>query len=61
MNNSVVNKSRMGDHDLPHGDILKEKIEKRLAEYPESVLQEAGHQLDDMLLKCQYDSGMECM
>ncbi|KAM7446206.1 ligand-gated sodium channel [Porites harrisoni] len=51
----------MGDHDLPHGDILKEKIEKRLAEYPESVLQEAGHQLDDMLLKCQYDSSMECM
>ncbi|CAH3156043.1 unnamed protein product [Porites lobata] len=61
VNNSVVNRSRMGDHDLPHGDILKEKIEKRLAEYPESVLQEAGHQLDDMLLKCQYDSSMECM
>lgn len=61
MNNNVVNKSLMGDPDLPHGDILKEKIEKRLAEYPENVLQEAGHQLDDMLLKCQYDSSMECM
>lgn len=61
MNKSLVNKSLMGDHDLPHGDILKEKIEKRLAEYPESFLQEAGHQLDDILLKCQYDSSMECM
>lgn len=57
----MVNKSLMGDHDLPHGDILKEKIEKRLAEYPESILQEAGHQLDDMLLKCQYESSMDCM
>lgn len=57
---NVNNQSLMNDEDLPHGNILKERVEKRLAGYSDSVLQAAGHQLEDMILKCVYDS-MECL
>ncbi|KAK2562874.1 Acid-sensing ion channel 4 [Acropora cervicornis] len=42
------------------GHELKRRIHEILAEYPDDVLRDAGHQLEDLILECKYHK-MECL
>ena len=42
------------------GHKLKRRIHEILAEYPDDVLRDAGHQLEDLILECKYHK-MECL
>jgi len=39
---------------------MVEMVHEQLSEYPVDVLQAAGHQLDNLVLSCTYDTD-ECL
>ncbi|XP_068739704.1 amiloride-sensitive sodium channel subunit alpha-like [Montipora capricornis] len=54
ISNATNNSSKL------HGHKLKTKVHQRLAEYPDDILQAAGHQLQDMILNCEYNN-IDCL
>lgn len=47
-------------NDLSPEAQMVEKVHQQLSQYPVGVLQAAGHQLDDLILSCIYNS-YECL